>query len=62
MDLLIPLLLFLLGAGVSWFFTRSLILGVIGGVIILMLYYGVISISFHPTKLIPSSIRGVVGK
>jgi len=60
MSLVIPILIFLLSGAFSYFITRNFFLGIIGGILALMVYYGVISISFNWIKLLPSSLRGAL--
>jgi hypothetical protein len=53
----IPIVLFIVGFGLSWFFvTKNFIFNILIGISILMIYYGVITVQADFTKLIPANM------
>jgi len=59
MSMLIAFIIFLVLGIVSYVFTRNLFLSLIIGAVGLLFYYGILSIGFHPSGLVPASIRGL---
>jgi hypothetical protein len=51
MSLILALIVFLIGVGVGWFLTRSLLFGIIAGVFALLIYGGIITIGFNPGEI-----------
>ena len=60
MSLLMTLLVFLIGMGIGWFITRSMLFGLIAGIIALLFYCGILGLSFNLAKIVPSQLQGVL--